>query len=136
MTDNLTPAQRRKNMQKIRSTGTKAERIVMEELDKRGFKFNSYDKTLIGKPDIVFSEKKVAVFIDSDFWHCNPKRFIMPKTNFEYWEKKIERNIKRDREVNRQLKKEGWIVVRIWEYDIKHNLVRCVDKILKTLNKI
>lgn len=134
--DNLTPEQRRKNMQRIRSTGTKAERIIMGELGKRGLIFVSYDKTIIGKPDIVFPEEKVSVFIDSDFWHCNPKRFIMPKTNVEYWKKKIERNKKRDREVNKQLKKEGWTVVRIWEYDVKHSLNRCIIKILKKLNKI
>lgn len=134
--DNLTPEQRRKTMQRIRSTGTKAERIVMSELEKRNLDFIGYAKTIIGKPDIVFPEEKVAVFIDSDFWHANPMRFIKPKTNVEYWEKKIERNKKRDHEVNRQLKKEGWAVVRIWEYDIKHNSDRCVDKILKKLNKI
>lgn len=134
--DNLSPEQRRKNMRRIRSTGTKAERIMMNELGKRNLDFIRYDKTIIGKPDIVFPEKKVAVFIDSDFWHANPKRFIKPKTNIGYWEKKIERNKKRDHAVNRQLKKEGWIVVRIWEYDIKHGLDRCVDKILKKLDRI
>ncbi|VVB92605.1 DNA mismatch endonuclease Vsr [uncultured archaeon] len=134
MADNLTPEQRRKNMQRIRSTGTKAERIVMEELGKKGLKFISYDNSIIGKPDIVFPEKKIAVFIDSDFWHANPKRFIKPKTNVEYWEEKIARNKKRDRKVNRELKTEGWAVVRIWEYDVKHNLSRCIKKILKKLN--
>lgn len=132
--DNLTPDQRRKNMQRIRSTGTKAERIIITELEKRNLEFTSYDKTIIGKPDIVFSEKKVAVFIDSDFWHANPKRFIKPKTNIEYWEKKIAGNKKRDRKVNRELKKEGWTVVRIWEYDVKHNLNQSIKKILKKLN--
>lgn len=136
MADNLTPEQRRKTMQRISSKGTKAERMVMDELERRGHDFIRHDKTLIGKPDIVFSEKRLAVFIDSDFWHCNPKRFIMPKTNVEYWEKKIEGNKKRDRKVNRQLKKEGWNVLRIWEYDVKHDLDRCIDKILKKLEKI
>lgn len=131
--DNLTPEQRRKNMQRIRSKGTKAERIVMGELNKKNISFISNDKTTFGKPDIVFTEEKVAVFIDSDFWHCNPKRFIMPKTNVEYWETKIENNKKRDRKVNRELKKQGWIVVRIWEYDIKHNLNKCINKILKKI---
>lgn len=132
--DNLTPEQRRKNMQRIRSTGTKPERIVIKELEKHNLNFVKYDKSIIGKPDIVFSEKKVAVFIDSDFWHGHPKRFIMPKTNVEYWKEKIARNKKRDRKVNRELKKEGWVVIRIWEYDIKHNLNHIINKILKKLN--
>lgn len=133
--DNLTPEQRRKNMQNIRSKDTKAERILMSELEKRGLEFISHDKTLLGKPDIVFPNEKVAVFVDSDFWHCNPKRFVMPKTNVEYWENKIERNKKRDLQVNRELKKEGWTVLRIWEYDLKHSLDRCVNKILKKIGK-
>jgi DNA mismatch endonuclease (patch repair protein) len=133
--DNLTPEQRRKTMQSIRSTGTKAERIIMDELERRGFQFNRYDKVIIGKPDLVFPEKKVAVFVDSDFWHCNPKRFIKPKTNVEYWEKKIERNKERDRKVNLQLKQESWTVVRVWEYDIKHDLNCCVNRILKKLKE-
>ncbi len=131
--DNLTPDQRRKNMQRIRSTGTKTERIVMNELEKRNLDFICYDKAIIGTPDIVFPDKKIAVFIDSDFWHANPKRFIKPKTNVEYWEKKIAGNKKRDRKVNRELKKEGWTVVRIWEYDVKHNVNRCINKILNAL---
>ena len=131
--DNLTPEQRRKNMQKIRSTGTKAEGILMDELKKRGFSFTSYDRKIVGKPDIAFNDKKVAVFVDSDFWHANPKRFVKPKSNVEYWEKKIAGNIRRDLEVNRQLKNDGWKVVRIWEYDIKHNLYRSINKILVKL---
>jgi DNA mismatch endonuclease Vsr len=126
--DNLTPEQRRKNMQQIRSTGTKAERLMMDELRNRGLVFSTYDKSIIGKPDIVFCEKKITVFIDSDFWHGNPKRFVRPKTNVEYWDKK------RDREVNKQLKKEKWIVIRIWEYDVKHNLNSCVDRVMRKLN--
>lgn len=129
--DNLTPEQRRKNMQRIRSTGTQAERLIIGELQNRGLVFSTYDKSIIGKPDIVFCERKIAVFVDSDFWHGNPERFVRPKTNVDYWDKKIAGNKKRDRNVNRQLKKQGWIVMRIWEYDVKHNLNRCVDRILK-----
>ena len=132
--DNLTPEQRRKNMQRIRSTGTKPERIVIKELEKLNLNFTKHEKTLIGKPDIVFHNKKVVVFIDSDFWHGHPVRFVMPKTNTEYWEEKIARNKKRDRKVNQELKKAGWTVLRIWEYDIKHNLNRSINKILKKLN--
>ncbi len=129
--DNLTPEQRRKNMQRIRSTGTKAENIMINELRKKGLVFTVYDKAIMGKPDIVFSEKKLAIFIDSDFWHGNSKRFVRPKTNVEYWDKKISGNKKRDRMVNRQLKKQGWTVIRIWEYDVKHRLSYCISRILK-----
>jgi DNA mismatch endonuclease Vsr len=131
--DNLTPEQRRKNMQRIRSTGTKPERLLMDELRRRGLEFSTYEKSVLGKPDIVFFEQKAAVFVDSDFWHGNPKRFVRPQTNVEYWDKKIAGNKKRDRKVNRTLRQQGWTVVRVWEYDVKHNLAGCVEGILKKL---
>jgi DNA mismatch endonuclease Vsr len=134
--DNLTAEQRRKNMQRIRSTGTKAERSVMNELQKKGLVFTSHDKSIIGKPDIIFPEKKIAIFIDSDFWHGNPKRFVRPKTHVEYWDKKIAGNIKRDRKVNRELRNQGWRVIRIWEYDVKNNLNYKVNRIIQKLNAV
>lgn len=133
--DNLTKEQRRKNMQHIRSTGTAPERVVMEALKKKKIYFATYVSKIIGKPDIVFRRKKVAVFIDSDFWHGHPKRCIMPKTNSSYWKKKIEGNQKRDKLVNAELKNNGWVVVRLWEYDIKHGFEKSFQKILKAIGK-
>lgn len=131
--DNLTKEQRRKNMQNIRSKHTAPEKLIMRELSSRKIYFAKYVASIIGKPDIVFRRKKNIVFVDSDFWHKHPKRFIMPKSNKKYWKSKIECNVKRDKEVNKQLKKDGWKVIRIWEYDIKHNIDKCVKKILKAI---
>lgn len=128
--DNLTKAQRKKNMQNIRSKGTTPEKIIMSELRKQKIYFAKYAATLPGKPDIVFKNKKIAVFIDSDFWHGHPRRCIMPKSNVRYWKSKIKMNIQRDSDVNKQLKKLEWKVVRIWEYNIKHNLDKCINRIL------
>ncbi len=128
--DNLTPEQRRKNMQNIRSIDTKVELFVARELRKRKIYCARNVKSIIGKPDFVFRRKKIVVFVDSDFWHGHPKRCIMPKSNCEYWTQKIERNRRRDREVNRQLKKVGWKVVRIWEYDLKHRFEIFFEKII------
>lgn len=133
--DNLTKEQRRKNMQHIRSTGTVPERAIMEALKKRKIYFAAYVSKIIGRPDIVFRRKKVAVFIDSDFWHGHPKRCIMPKTNTRYWKKKIEGNRKRDKLVNTELKNNGWTVVRLWEYDIKHSFEKSFQKILNVIRK-
>lgn len=133
--DNLTKEQRRKNMQHIRSTGTAPEQAVMEALKKKKIYFAPYVSKIIGKPDIVFRRKKVAVFIDSDFWHGHPKRCIMPKTNSSYWKKKIEGNRKRDKLVNAELKNNGWVVVRLWEHDIKHSFEKSFQKILKAIGK-
>jgi DNA mismatch endonuclease (patch repair protein) len=86
--DNLTKEQRRENMQHIRSKDTVPERKIMQELKRRKIYFAKYVNSIVGKPDIVFRRKKVVVFIDSDFWHRHPKRFIMPVTNYDYWSKK------------------------------------------------
>lgn len=133
--DNLNKEQRRKNMQHIRSTGTALERTVMKELKKRKIYFAAYVSKIIGKPDIVFRRKKVAVFIDSDFWHGHPKRCIMPKTNPNYWKKKIEGNRNRDKFVNAELKNNDWVVVRLWEYDIKHSFEKSFRKVLEAISK-
>lgn len=133
--DNLTKEQRRKNMQHIRSTGTAPERTVMKELKKRKIYFAAYVSKITGKPDIVFRRKKVAIFIDSDFWHGHPKRFNMPKTNPDYWIKKIEGNRKRDKQVGAELKRNGWMVIRLWEYDIRHNFEKSLQKVLDVIGE-
>jgi DNA mismatch endonuclease (patch repair protein) len=133
--DNLTKEQRRKNMQHIRSTGTLPERLVMRELKRRKIYFASYVLGISGKPDIVFRRKRIAVFIDSDFWHGHPRRFIMPKTNRAYWEQKIRANKLRDKKVTAELRKSGWVVIRLWEYDIKHSFEKSFHKILQAVDK-
>ena len=90
---------------------------------------------MMGNPDIVFRRKKVIIFIDLDFWHGHPKRFIMPVTNYEYWSRKIARNKERDKQVTKELRSKGWKVIRLWEYDIKHNFEKCIKIILKAVDK-
>jgi len=132
--DNLTKEQRRKNMQNIRSKNTGPEKLVARELRRRKISFSQHLKSIPGKPDFVFRKKNTVIFIDSDFWHCNPRRFIMPKSNKMYWKAKIENNKARDKKVNRLLKKDGWKIIRIWEYDIKHNFNVCINKLIKALD--
>ena len=120
-------------MQNIRSIDTKVELFVAQELRKRKIYCARNVKSIAGKPDFVFRRKKVVVFIDSDFWHGHPKRCIMPKSNCEYWNQKIERNKHRDQIVNRKLRKEGWQIIRLWEKDIKRNLLKSLKKILGAL---
>ena len=108
----------------------------MRELRREKIYFAKHVDKIAGKPDIVFRRKKIVVFIDSDFFHGHPERFIMPKTNTEYWKKKIERNKIRDREVTKELESQGWTVIRIWEYDIKHNLEHCMTIILKAIGRL
>lgn len=122
-------------MQSIRSVNTVPEKMVATELRRRKIYFAQHDAKITGKPDFIFRRKKVAVFIDSDFWHGHPKRGVMPKSNVAYWMNKIERNKQRDRKVTQSLKREGWKVIRIWEYDVKKNFDRSMSKILHAIGK-
>lgn len=92
-------------------------------------------RDVMGKPDLAFVGKKVAVFCDSEFWHGfdwdNQKNQI--KTNSDFWISKIERNIERDREVDEHLRNDGWIVLRFWGREIKEDVSRCADEIEKVV---
>lgn len=134
--DNLTKEQRRKNMRNIRSKDTVPERKIMRELRRRKIYFADHVKGIIGKPDIVFRRKKVIVFMDSDFWHGHPKRFIMPATNFEYWSNKIASNKKRDRQITKELRSKGWKVIRLWEHDVKRHFEKSIKTILRAIDKL
>ncbi|MDP3581454.1 MAG: very short patch repair endonuclease [Ignavibacteria bacterium] len=133
--DNLTPEQRKKNMQNIRSKNTRPEMTIMSELKKVKIYFSTHANNIVGNPDIVFRRKKIVVFIDSDFWHKHPSRFIQPQTNTEYWINKINRNQQRDKYVTKELRSKGWRVIRIWEFDIKKSPSNCIRRILKEYNK-
>lgn len=84
-------------------------------------------KQIPGKPDLIFLKKKIAVFIDGDFWHGYnwQNRKATLRTNLEYWIPKIERNIQRDGEVNKILEDKGWKVIRFWEHEVNKELDNC-----------
>ena len=131
------PISRSENMRRIKSKDTSIEILLRKKLWKRGFRYRKNAKDVFGKPDIVFKGKKLAVFADSEFWHGKylmEKKYI-PKTNTEFWVKKINRNIERDKEVNQILKDDGWTVLRFWESDIRKKLSECIELIEKTLNR-
>lgn len=125
--DNRTPEQRRRNMQNIKQKNTKLELIFIKALREKGIWFTTHRTDVFGKPDIVFKRKKIAVFIDSDFWHG--KKHV-PKTNQEFWIARFERNRNRDIEVNAKLTEQGWTVLRFTEEEIKKELENCLHKVL------
>jgi DNA mismatch endonuclease, patch repair protein len=89
---------------------------------------------LPGKPDIVLSRYKIAIFVDGCFWHRCPLHGSFPKTNRLFWEKKITRNVARDTEVNSLLASSGWKVIRVWEHEIKRSRKKVVEYILSLLH--
>lgn len=136
--DDLTSEQRRKNMQAIRSKDTSIEVALRNALWHRGIRYRKNYKRLPGKPDIVITKHRIAVFCDSDYWHGYDweNRHKRIKSNREYWIPKIERNMQRDKEVTAQLQREGWTVLRFWEWQIKKHLDTCVDVVIKTITEI
>lgn len=130
MTDNLTKEQRHKNMTHIKSTNTKIEKAVTKALWNLGYRFRKNVTSLPGKPDIAIKKYKIVVFLDSCFWHKCPEHLKKPKSNLEYWEPKIKRNIERDAEINQYYKDKNWHIMRIWEHEIKKsNFANTIEKI-------
>lgn len=134
---NKTPDQIHYNMSRIRNKDTKIEVKLRKELWSRGLRYRKNDSSIFGHPDIAFISKKVVVFCDSEFWHgydweCRKNAI---KTNREFWISKIERNMRRDVEVNEMLREQGWTVLRFWGKDIEKNLSDCADKIERTVRE-
>lgn len=133
--DNLTPEQRRKNMQAIKSTETKDEVRLARALWKLGYRYRKNNKKIFGKPDLTFAKYKLAIFVDSEFFHGKDweVRQLRIKSNREYWIPKIERNMKRDEEVNAYLLSQNWTVIRFWSKQIQKELDLCLAKIEETI---
>ena len=130
--DTVSKHERSHIMASIKSTGNKSTEVlfisILKENNLKGWrrKFPLY-----GKPDFVFPEYRVVIFLDGCFWHGCTKHCRMPKSNIEYWNKKINRNKKRDRRVTKTLKERGWTVMRFWEHEIKLNKLKRKISILK-----
>jgi DNA mismatch endonuclease (patch repair protein) len=121
-------------MSKIKSKNTSLELNFRKLLSKNEIRGYRIHYNMPSKPDIVFTRKKMVIFIDGDFWHgYNWKKLgkVPPK---EYWQAKIERNIARDKKYTKILKKEGWKVLRFWEHELKKNPEKCLLKLRKELN--
>jgi DNA mismatch endonuclease Vsr len=135
--DRLTKEQRKKNMRAVKSKDSKIEQLLGKTLWNKGHRYRKNDKSVYGKPDFTFKKLKIAVFCDSEFWHgkdWETKKFEI-KSNVEFWRKKIERNIERDKEVNKELLKTGWKVLRFWGKEIEKNLDFCINEIEKAITE-
>lgn len=122
-TDRLTAEQRKKNMQAIKSTGSKIEVALAKALHSRGHRYRKNDKSVFGRPDLTFKKLMIAIFVDSEFWHGKnwETKKNEHKSNADFWHKKIENNIARDRLVNKTLLDQGWTVLRYWGKEILKN---------------
>jgi len=119
--DKYSRQKRSEVMSAIKSKGTKLEKKLKSGLDSRrikGYKQNCDE--IYGRPDFVIKKARIAIFLDSCYWHGCPKHLRMPSSHQDYWESKIERNYKRDRAVSKELRSEGWRVIRIWEHSLNN----------------
>lgn len=119
--DKLTKEQRLKNMRAVKDKGSKIETMLAKALWGKRYRFTKNDRDVYGKPDMAFKRIKVAIFVDSEFWHGKnwDKKKFDHKSNIKFWHQKIERNILHDKCVNRILKKNGWKVLRFWVKRLK-----------------
>lgn len=135
MSDVFAKEERSRIMRSVKSKNTKSTELVLIKLFKdnhiTGWR-HSYN--VKGHPDFVFLEKRIAIFVDGCFWHGHDCRNTRPADNAEYWAKKRERNIQRDKETTERFEKRGWTVVRIWECELKKKgLPDVTVKLLKML---
>ena len=136
--DTLTPDQRHKAMSRIKSNNTSIEAQLRKALWHEGIRYRKNVKTLPGKPDIAITKYKIAIFCDGEFWHgknWETKKDSI-KSNRDYWIPKIERNIIRDNENERQLENMGWVVLRYWGNEINKSLSDCVNEIKEIIYEI
>jgi DNA mismatch endonuclease (patch repair protein) len=127
-----------KNMSAIKCSGSKIEVLMGKALWCLGLRYRKNYKKVMGKPDFAFPSVKVAVFCDSSFWHgrnWGSKRKSEFRTNKTFWVNKIEKNIARDKTVNKELKKIGWKVFRFWEDKIILNAENCAKKVFIEIEK-
>ncbi len=119
-------------MSKVRSKNTKVEILVFKELRKREIYFQKHYNRVPGNPDIALPRKKLAIFVDGDFWHGRSFKEDKDKLN-DFWRNKIEANMQRDRKQDEELKRRGWKVLRVWEYEIEKEFDRTVNRIVAFL---
>lgn len=126
-------------MASIRSTNTKPEILVRKYLWSHGFRYRLNNPRLPGHPDLVLRKYRTCVFVNGCFWHGhdNCKYSHLPKTNIDYWSKKIERNKERDREEQKQLAKMGWHCITVWECELKPKVRgKTLESLAFTINHI
>jgi len=136
MSDVFTKEKRSDVMSRIKGKGNKDTELAMI-LILRKYHISGWRRNqgVFGRPDFIFPKQKVAVFVDGCFWHGCPVHSNTPKNNRDFWEKKLGGNRARDLLVTRQLRKNGWIVLRFWEHEMKKQ-EKVAQRIITALVKV
>lgn len=131
MVDNLSETDRQRTMRAVQGKGTGLERRLWAMLAGMGLcGWRRNPEGILGNPDVVFETERVALFVDGCFWHgCPHCQRKLPQTNAEYWERKIRRNVERDKKNSQALLDEGWTLVRIWEHELESEQSRATLRV-------
>ena len=139
MPDRLSKRQRSRLMSLVRGRNTRFELLFLRSLSAEiypmGFRYRKHCRSIFGTPDIAFPKYKIAIFLDSDFWHGRNYNELVGRMN-AFWRGKIERNMERDREVNLKLRGDGWTVLRFGEREVKKAPTMVVRRISAALVRL
>ncbi|MFH2062644.1 MAG: very short patch repair endonuclease [bacterium] len=133
MTDRVTPEIRSRIMSRIRSRNTKPELFVFRELHRCGINFCRHYRAAHGTPDLAQPGRRIAIFIDGSFWHGYRYPSWRHKLPSQFWRDKIERNRSRDRRNFARLRRQGWLVMRVWEHQLKREPEACINRLVTVL---
>ena len=136
MTDVFSPAERSRVMSRIRGRDTKPELQIRSMLHRLGYRFRLHRRDLPGSPDIVLPKHRTVIFVHGCFWHRHPgcRYSTTPATRARFWRLKFERNVERDGESTRSLRRAGWRVITIWECEVR-KLARHPERIGRRLHR-
>lgn len=112
------PLNRSQQMARIRGRHTAPERALRQGLWRAGLRYRLHARTSAGRPDLLFRSRKVAVFIDGCFFHGCPEHYVRPRSNADFWARKLATNVIRDRRQTLELEQQGWTVLRFWEHEV------------------
>ncbi len=121
-------------MSRVKNVHTAPEMAIRRELHRRGLRYRvNMPLPELGRvrPDIVFTRVRVAVFVDGCFWHRCPEHGTSPKTNAEWWRRKLDTNVERDRQTDTALAEAGWTILRIWEHEKTTTAADQVERIVQ-----
>lgn len=131
MADAMSPGLRSELMSRIRSSGNLTTEVAMVRIMRlhRISGWRRQAKLFSFRPDFVFRRERVVVFVDGCFWHACPIHGTRPKSNVDFWDAKLDRNVARDRRADRELSDSGWKVVRFWEHSVKRDPSLCTEEL-------
>lgn len=136
MPDTYDSGTRSRVMRQVKAGNTAPELLLRKALIASGVRgYRLHRKDIVGKPDLAFIGKRVAIFVDGAWWHGHPSKWWKGRSG-QYWDKKIETNVARDARVDEQLQSLGWTVLRFWDFEVTKETGACVERVKRALDRV